>query len=120
MVYRSQGIGVGRGKEPTTTDLGQLLHRGCIQGTEATVGELLAATEGAAVTATATGDLTLRGVTNPVEFEVTAKLENGKIGVLGAIPVVFAEYQIANPSFGGITTEDNGLLEFVLVFAQGA
>ena len=78
------------------------------------------ATEGAAVTATATGDLTLRGVTNPVEFEVTAKLENGKIGVLGAIPVVFAEYQIANPSFGGITTEDNGLLEFVLVFAQGA
>jgi polyisoprenoid-binding protein YceI len=75
------------------------------------------ATEGAAVTATATGNLTLRGVTNPVEFEVTAKLDNGKIGVLGNIPVVFADYEIANPSFGGVTTEDNGLLEFVLVFA---
>jgi polyisoprenoid-binding protein YceI len=72
--------------------------------------------EGATVTAAATGDLTLRGVTNSVTFELTAKQENGKIGVLGNIPVVFADYAIANPSTGGITTEDNGLLEFVLVF----
>jgi polyisoprenoid-binding protein YceI len=72
--------------------------------------------EGATVTAAATGDLTLRGVTNSVTFELTAKQENGKIGVLGNIPVVFADYEIANPSTGGITTEDNGLLEFVLVF----
>jgi polyisoprenoid-binding protein YceI len=74
------------------------------------------ATEGAAVDTTAIGDLTLRGVTNPVTFDVSARLENGKIGVLGEIPVVFADYGIANPSTGGITTEDNGLLEFVLVF----
>ena len=73
-------------------------------------------TEGAEVTVPATGDLTLRGVTNPVTFELTAKLQNGQIGVLGNIPVVFADYGIANPSIGGITTEDNGLLEFVLVF----
>lgn len=72
--------------------------------------------EGAAVTAAAAGDLTLRGVTNSVTFELTAKQDNGKIGVLGNIPVVFADYEIANPSTGGITTEDNGLLEFVLVF----
>lgn len=72
--------------------------------------------EGATVTAAASGDLTLRGVTNSVTFELTAKQENGKIGVLGNIPVVFADYEIANPSTGGITTEDNGLLEFVLVF----
>ena len=72
--------------------------------------------EGLEVVTTATGELTLRGVTNPVTFEVDAKLANGKIGVLGNIPVVFADYSIANPSFGGITTEDNGLLEFVLVF----
>jgi polyisoprenoid-binding protein YceI len=73
--------------------------------------------EGAEVQATATGELTLRGVTNPVTFDLTARLENGRIGVLGSIPVVFADYDIANPSFGGITTEDAGLLEFVLVFA---
>ena len=72
--------------------------------------------DGVEVATSATGELTLRGVTNPVTFDLTAKLENGKIGVLGNIPVVFADYSIANPSFGGVTTEDNGQLEFVLVF----
>jgi polyisoprenoid-binding protein YceI len=72
--------------------------------------------EGAQVASTATGELTLRGVTNPVTFELTAQQANGKIGVLGNIGVVFADYSIANPSFGGVTTEDRGLLEFVLVF----
>jgi polyisoprenoid-binding protein YceI len=69
------------------------------------------------IATTATGELTLRGVTNTVTFEVTAQQQNGRVGVLGAIPVVFADYSIANPSTGGITTEDDGLLEFVLVFA---
>ena len=78
------------------------------------------AVEGATVDTTATGELTLRGVTNPVTFDVSARLENGKIGVLGDIPVVFADYSIANPSSGGISTEDNGLLEFVLVFEPSA
>ncbi len=72
--------------------------------------------DGATVATTATGELTLRGVTNTVTFDVNAQQEGGRIGVLGAIPVVFADYGIANPSIGGITTEDEGLLEFVLVF----
>lgn len=72
--------------------------------------------DGTAVTTAATGQLTLRGVTNPVTFDVEARLENGRIGVLGSIEVVFADYDIANPSTSGITTEDHGLLEFVLVF----
>ena len=76
--------------------------------------------EGLEVVAEATGELTLRGITNPVTFEVTAKLENGLIGVLGSIPVVFADYSIANPSFGGVTTEDEGLVEFVLVLAPAS
>ena len=72
--------------------------------------------DGAEVTTQATGDLTLRGVTNSVTFDVTAKQENGLIGVQGSIPVLFDDYGIANPSNGGISTEDNGLVEFVLVF----
>ena len=76
--------------------------------------------EGAQVETSATGDLTLRGVTNNVTFDLTAQVENGKIGVLGNIPVLFEDYGIDNPSFGGITTEDNGLLEFVLVFEPAA
>ena len=73
-------------------------------------------TDGAEVDTLATGELTLRGVTNPVTFPITAKQTGDRIGVLGSIPVRFADYQIANPSFGGVTTEDNGVVEFVLVF----
>jgi polyisoprenoid-binding protein YceI len=72
--------------------------------------------DGAETTTQATGDLTLRGVTNSVTFDLTAKQDNGLIGVQGSIPVLFSDYGIANPSTGGITTEDNGLVEFVLVF----
>ncbi len=79
-----------------------------------------AAVEGATVETRATGELMLRGVTNTVTFDVSARLENGKIGVLGSIPVIFADYGVANPSTAAITTEDNGLLEFVLVFEPAA
>lgn len=73
-------------------------------------------TDGSTITATATGDLTLRGTTVSVTFEVEATFANGRVGVLGKIPVVFADYGIPNPSVATITTEDNGLLEFVLIF----
>ena len=73
---------------------------------------------GEQVTATATGELTLRGVTNPVTFDVTAEATADRIGVLGSIPVLFEDYGIDNPSFGAIETEDDGLVEFVLVFER--
>ncbi len=76
--------------------------------------------DGETITATATGDLTLRGVTNPVTFELQATFKNGRVGVLGNIPIVFADYGIPNPSFATISTEDNGLLEFVLIFDKAA
>ena len=72
------------------------------------------------ITAAATGELTLRGVTNPVTFEVTAEATDDRFGVLGSIPVVFEDYGIDNPSFGAIETEDDGLVEFVLVFERSA
>ena len=70
------------------------------------------------VVATATGELTLRGVTNPVTFDITAEATNDRIGILGSIPVVFADYGIDNPSIGPVKTEDDGLVEFVLVFER--
>jgi polyisoprenoid-binding protein YceI len=73
---------------------------------------------GEQITASATGDLTLHGVTRPVTFDVTAEAGENRIGVLGNIPVQFADYNIDNPSIGGVKTEDNGLLEFILVFER--
>lgn len=72
--------------------------------------------EGETITAAATGDLTLRGVTNSVTFEVQAKLEGGRIGILGNIPIAFSDYDIPDPSNSAAIVKDNGLLEFVLVF----
>jgi polyisoprenoid-binding protein YceI len=74
--------------------------------------------DGIEATVNATGDLMLRGVTNAVTFELTAQQANGRIGVLGSIPVVFADYGIDNPSNTVAKTGDDGLLEFVLVFDQ--
>ncbi|MEM9040664.1 MAG: YceI family protein [Actinomycetota bacterium] len=83
-------------------------------------GELPAA--GEQVTVSATGDLTLRGVTRAVTFDVTAEIaataDGDRIGVLGSIPVVFDDFGIPEPSVGSISVEDNGLIEFVLVFER--
>jgi polyisoprenoid-binding protein YceI len=74
--------------------------------------------EGGTVTATATGDLTLHGTTNSVTFDVQGTFKNGLVGVLGQIPIVFADYGIPNPTFATVTTEDHGLLEFVLILER--
>ena len=70
--------------------------------------------DGAAVTASATGDLTLRGVTNPVTIDVEAQKSGDTIQVVGSTDVVFADYGIPQPDAPGITTQDHGLLEFDL------
>ncbi|MGY6499303.1 MAG: YceI family protein [Acidimicrobiales bacterium] len=68
------------------------------------------------VTRTAVVDLTLRGTTRTVPIDLDARRNGDRIEVTGAIPVVFAEWDIPNPSTAGITTEDVGLLEFLIVF----
>ena len=68
---------------------------------------------------TAHGRLTLHGTTRPVTFTLTAERKGAQIEVAGDIPVLFADYNIANPSFAGfVTTQDHGLLEFLLVFSK--
>ena len=68
---------------------------------------------------TAHGRLTLHGATRPVTLALTAKRKGSQIEVSGDIPVLFSDYGIANPSFAGfVTTQDHGLLEFLLVFGQ--
>ena len=74
--------------------------------------------DGGSVTASATGDLTLHGTTKSVTFDVQGTFKNGLVGVLGQIPVVFADYSIPAPSIATVKTEDHGLLEFVLVLER--
>jgi polyisoprenoid-binding protein YceI len=68
---------------------------------------------------TAHGKLMLHGTTRAVTFTLTAERKGAQIEVAGHIPVLFSDYNIQNPSVGGfVTTQDNGLLEFLLVFGK--
>jgi len=70
------------------------------------------------VSHTARGTLTLRGTSKPVEVTVASIVRDGRIVVIGEVPIVFAEWGIPNPSIPGITTEDAGVLEFNLVLER--
>ncbi len=71
-------------------------------------------TAGATRTYTARGDLKLRGRTRPVTFQLTAEHAANAIKLSGSIPITFATWDIPNPSFGPITTQNHGSLEFLL------
>ena len=75
--------------------------------------------DGETVTTTANGELTLHGTTRAVTVELTVQRDGDTVNVSGSIPVTFADYGIANPSFGPVTTEDNGEVEFLLALTRG-
>jgi polyisoprenoid-binding protein YceI len=67
----------------------------------------------------ATGNLTLHGQTRSVTFTLQAERTSAGIEVSGSIPIVFANWGIANPGFGSfVTTQDHGLLEFLIKFSR--
>jgi polyisoprenoid-binding protein YceI len=72
--------------------------------------------DGEKVTASATGDLTLRGVTNSVTFDVEARKTGNVIEVSGSIPISFSDFEIPEASRPGIEVKDNGEMEFLLTF----
>lgn len=72
------------------------------------------------VTVSATGDLTLRGTTKSVTFDLTARRNGATIEVNGTIPITFADWGIPNPSTPLASTDDHGVLEFLLVFARAS
>ncbi|MGA3149067.1 MAG: YceI family protein [Acidimicrobiales bacterium] len=68
----------------------------------------------------ATGDLTMHGVTKSVSFKVSGQRSGDTIYVLADIPIVFAEWDISNPSIGGfVTTQSSGTLEVLLHLTRG-
>ncbi|BEL05327.1 hypothetical protein Q0Z83_035180 [Actinoplanes sichuanensis] len=66
---------------------------------------------------TATGELTLHGVTRTVTATVTARRDTAGIAVTGAVPVRFADWQIKPPTgYGALgSLADHGTAEFLLI-----
>ena len=71
------------------------------------------------ITVTATGSLTLHGVTQPITVDLIAQRNGAALEVNGTIPITFSDYDIDNPSGGPAQVGDEGEIEFVLVLSQG-
>ncbi len=69
---------------------------------------------------TATGKLTMHGVTKTVSVPMQAALSGDGAEVSGSIPVTFADYKVAAPSLGFVKVEDSGSVEFLLKASPAA
>lgn len=70
---------------------------------------------GETVTATATGDFTLHGVTRSVQIPVEGRWDGARLQVVGNLPILFSDYDIKAPNIGGfVSVRDEGEMEFQL------
>jgi polyisoprenoid-binding protein YceI len=75
--------------------------------------------DGATLSETATGQLTLHGVTKQIKIDLKAKRQGGMITITGSMPIVFADYNIQKPvSFLVLSVDDHGVMELQLHFVH--
>jgi polyisoprenoid-binding protein YceI len=76
--------------------------------------------DGATFTVSATGDLTLHGVTHQVSVPIEGRLSGDIVTVTGSIDILFSDYAIERPtSFMVLSIEDHGIMELQLHFRRG-
>lgn len=75
--------------------------------------------DGKVVRVTATGTLTLHGVTRTVQIPLSVERRGGIIAVTGSLEIVFADYQIVPPSsFAVLSVDDHGTMELHILFTH--
>ena len=75
--------------------------------------------DGQVIQATATGDLTIHGVTKSVQIPVEARVAGDVVTVTGSIDILFADYGMNRPtSFLVLSIADHGTMEFQLQFTK--
>jgi len=74
---------------------------------------------GDSVTATATGELTIHGVTKPVTVDVQADVSGTTAAVVGQAPIALSDYGIDAPTgFSVLSIDDQGTFEFQIFFSK--
>jgi polyisoprenoid-binding protein YceI len=77
------------------------------------------ATTGQVVNVSATGQLTIHGVTRTVTIPIQARLNGTQVEIAGSITFPFSQFSMTPPSIGGfVSVQDNATMEFDLKFAQ--
>jgi polyisoprenoid-binding protein YceI len=69
---------------------------------------------GTPVTVPVTGELTLKGVTQQVQTEVSVVRTGAGVDVSGSVPVTFGDHGIDAPNLGFVRVDDQGAVEFFL------
>jgi polyisoprenoid-binding protein YceI len=75
---------------------------------------------GEVVTLSATGDLTVHGVTKQVTFELEASWTGEFVDVAGSTPVVFADFGIEAPKTPAVEVDEQGTIELQLTFERAS
>ena len=79
------------------------------------------AASGQTIHVSATGDLTIHGVTRSVTIPIDARLNGAKIELVGSITFPFSDFGMTPPSIGGfVSVQPSATMEFQLVLAQQA
>jgi polyisoprenoid-binding protein YceI len=77
-------------------------------------------TDGERAAVTATGELTIHGVTNEAAIELQAELQGDNAVVVGSAPIALADYGIDPPTgLSVLSISDDGTFEFQLFFSKG-
>jgi polyisoprenoid-binding protein YceI len=77
-------------------------------------------TDGERATVTATGELTIHGVTNEAAIDLQAELQGDTAVVVGNAPIALADHGIDPPTgFSVLSISGDGTFEFQLFFSKG-
>ncbi|WP_026877900.1 YceI family protein [Jiangella gansuensis] len=70
------------------------------------------------VSLTATGELTVRDVTRPVEVQLDLQVSGDDVQVAGSAEITFADFEVDPPNLGFVRVEDQGTVEFLLTLSR--
>ncbi len=75
--------------------------------------------DGEGFSGSAVGDLTIKGATNRVAFDLQARLVGDRIVAVGSSEVIFSNYGVTAPTAPiVVSVEDHGVMEFQLIFTR--
>src|SRR5690606_29498371 len=78
-----------------------------------------AATSGGPVSVTATGELTIKGITRPITIDIEGQVAGSTLVVVGSTEITFADWDVQVPSAPIVlSAEDHGVLEVQLLLRK--
>ncbi len=79
----------------------------------------VAVESGEPISLEAPGDLTVKGITQPVTINIEARLVGSVIAVVGSVEIAFDDFDVTVPQVPIVlSAEDHGIMEFLLLFRR--